>query len=119
MSGAGRTVAFPGTLGGPGSGIPVVGTSYDIGIDLADNSATTRLIVDAVNEIRSSYDVLADSRKGNPDNVVMVGGHLDSVPESPGVQDNVVMVGGLTRVRARSRCAGPGRRGVHRRTAPG
>ena len=84
----GRTGAFLGTLGTPGSGIPVVGTSYAIGDDLATNSAVTRLFVDATSEIRDTVNVLAQSKKGDPDNVVMAGAHLDSVEEGPGVQDN-------------------------------
>ena len=84
----GRTGAFLGTLGAPGSGIPVVGTSYAIGDDLATNSATTHLFVNATNEFRDTFNVLAESKKGNSDNVVMVGAHLDSVDEGPGIQDN-------------------------------
>jgi Zn-dependent M28 family amino/carboxypeptidase len=33
-------------------------------------------------------NVLAQTRTGNPDEVVVAGGHLDSVPEGPGVNDN-------------------------------
>jgi Zn-dependent M28 family amino/carboxypeptidase len=66
----------------------VVGTSYDIGVDLADNSAETRLFVNAVSETRSTFNVIADGTSGSSDNVVMVGAHLDSVAEGPGVQDN-------------------------------
>jgi Zn-dependent M28 family amino/carboxypeptidase len=32
--------------------------------------------------------VIAESRKGNSDNVVMAGGHLDSVLAGPGFNDN-------------------------------
>ena len=32
--------------------------------------------------------MLAESKGGNPDNVVMVGGHLDSVNAGPGINDN-------------------------------
>jgi hypothetical protein len=44
----GRMEAFLGTLGGPGIGIPVIGSSYAIGDDLATNAASTRLFVNAV-----------------------------------------------------------------------
>ena len=84
----GRQGAFLGTLGGPGSGIPVIGTSYDIGFDLADNSATTHLFVNATNEFRDTFNILAETKKGNDENVVMVGAHLDSVAAGPGIQDN-------------------------------
>jgi aminopeptidase S len=33
-------------------------------------------------------NVLAESPDGDPNNVVMVGAHLDSVPNGPGIQDN-------------------------------
>jgi Zn-dependent M28 family amino/carboxypeptidase len=33
-------------------------------------------------------NVIAETRKGNPDNVVMVGAHLDSVTAGPGINDN-------------------------------
>jgi Zn-dependent M28 family amino/carboxypeptidase len=84
----GRTVAFLGTLGGPGIGIPVVGAAYDVGDELAAGGVTVRMFVDATSEIRQSSNVLAESTSGDPDNVVMVGGHLDSVAEGPGIQDN-------------------------------
>ncbi len=84
----GRTAAFLGTLGGPGVTIPAVGAAYDVGIELAQPGVTARLFVNATSEIRTSSNVLAESTKGDPDNVVMVGAHLDSVPEGPGIQDN-------------------------------
>ncbi len=84
----GRTDAFLGTLGGPGIDIPVVGTSFAIGEDLAANGATVRLFVDATNEIRTSENVIAETTAGRDDRVVVVGAHLDSVPEGPGIQDN-------------------------------
>ena len=33
-------------------------------------------------------NVIAESRGGNPDNVVMAGAHLDSVQRGPGINDN-------------------------------
>lgn len=36
----------------------------------------------------TTSNILAESRKGDPDNVVMVGAHLDSVNAGPGIQDN-------------------------------
>ena len=37
---------------------------------------------------KTQYNVIADSRKGNPDETVVVGAHLDSVEEGPGINDN-------------------------------
>jgi len=76
-----------GTLGGPGSNIPVVGTTFAVG-DALSKGATGSLVVDALSETRTTYNVLAETRGGRDDRVIMVGGHLDSVPEGPGVQDN-------------------------------
>lgn len=36
----------------------------------------------------TTSNVIAESRTGDPDNVVMVGAHLDSVNEGPGINDN-------------------------------
>ncbi|MFE9336769.1 M28 family peptidase [Streptomyces sp. NPDC007063] len=37
---------------------------------------------------RTTVNLIAETRGGDPDDVVVMGGHLDSVPESPGVNDN-------------------------------
>ena len=90
----GRTAALSGTLSSPGSNIPVVGTSFAIGDDLrngVNNGATgseARVRVDRVNETRTTYNVLAETPTGDPNNVVVVGAHLDSVPRGPGINDN-------------------------------
>jgi Zn-dependent M28 family amino/carboxypeptidase len=69
--------------------IPVVGTSFDEGVRLAGEAGPTgQIIVDAKSDRRKSSNILADTRSGNPDNVTIVGSHLDSVPEGPGINDN-------------------------------
>ena len=83
-----RDVNFLGTLGGPDATIPVVGASTDVGLDLADPGTTARIFVSATSEIRSTVNVIADSPGGRDDRVVVVGAHLDSVAEGPGIQDN-------------------------------
>ncbi|WP_082096454.1 M28 family metallopeptidase [Demequina gelatinilytica] len=84
----GREVNFAGTLGGLGVTIPVVGASYDVGRALVDSGAEVTLTVDALTETRETANVIAESRWGDPGNVVMAGAHLDSVPEGPGINDN-------------------------------
>ena len=84
----GRTAAFLGTLGGPAVTIPAVGAAYDVGVELAAGGVEVRMMVDAISEIRNTFNVLAETSFGDPDNVVMVGAHLDSVDEGAGVQDN-------------------------------
>lgn len=75
-----------GTLGGPGVGIPVVGTTAALGAELA--GAPVALEVQAVSEFRQTTNVLAELPGRTSDDVVMVGAHLDSVPEAPGISDN-------------------------------
>jgi Zn-dependent M28 family amino/carboxypeptidase len=70
--------------------IPVVGISYAEGDRLAGESDPTvgQIIVQAKSDQRKSTNVLADTRSGDPDDVTIVGSHLDSVLEGPGINDN-------------------------------
>jgi Zn-dependent M28 family amino/carboxypeptidase len=69
--------------------IPAVFTTYDAGFNLAQTpGATVTVTVDFVAEERTAYNVIAETAKGNDDNVVMAGAHLDSVQEGPGINDN-------------------------------
>jgi len=87
---------IPGTLNGTlGSGftldIPVTSVTQDIGQQLAalvPAGLVMRLKVDALRGLATSYNVLAETRDGSPDNVVMAGAHLDSVNAGPGINDN-------------------------------
>jgi Zn-dependent M28 family amino/carboxypeptidase len=82
----GRTDVVFGTLGAPAA-IPAIGTSFELGQTLA--GATVSISVDAVSEFRETENVIAEIRGGRTaNNVVMVGAHLDSVPEGPGINDN-------------------------------
>ncbi len=84
----GRTSAFGGTLGQAGVTIPVVGASFEIGNTLAAQESVVRLKVDAITETRISGNVIADTPIGAAENTVVVGAHLDSVAEGPGINDN-------------------------------
>lgn len=84
----GRTENFLGTLGGPDFSIPVVGSSFEVGSDLAAGGVEVRMLVDADSEIRTTSNVIAETPTGRDDRVVVVGAHLDSVSEGPGIQDN-------------------------------
>ena len=86
-AGADRNNLFAGTLGGPVR-IPAVAVSYANGVELSTGSPTVHLITDTLNEIRQTANVIAETPGGNPDKVVLVGSHLDSVPEGPGINDN-------------------------------
>ncbi|MBK7792733.1 MAG: M28 family peptidase [Betaproteobacteria bacterium] len=47
-----------------------------------------RLKTDTFRGIATSYNVLAETPGGDPNNVIMAGAHLDSVNAGPGIQDN-------------------------------
>jgi Zn-dependent M28 family amino/carboxypeptidase len=87
-NGPSRIDAFVGTLGGPVVGVPVVGANFNVGAELAGPGVVARMLTSTVSENRTTFNVLAETTGGDPDNVVMVGAHLDSVAEGPGIQDN-------------------------------
>ncbi|MGJ9423907.1 M28 family peptidase [Aeromicrobium sp. CF3.5] len=90
---AGRTELLAGTLGTPFD-IPVVGLTYDDGAVLAGtDGAEVRVTASTENDLnRTTENVIADlpasSRVANPDQTIVVGGHLDSVAEGAGINDN-------------------------------
>ncbi|HSN36799.1 MAG TPA: M20/M25/M40 family metallo-hydrolase, partial [Arthrobacter sp.] len=83
-----RTLMFGGTLGPPRPVIPVVSTSFDTGAELASlPNVRMRLAVSGTITETASFNILADTA-GRADRTVVVGAHLDSVPEGPGINDN-------------------------------
>ncbi|HMA70914.1 MAG TPA: M20/M25/M40 family metallo-hydrolase [Xanthobacteraceae bacterium] len=85
----GRMDAFAGRLSKPAS-IPVVGVSYAFGsaIVAQDGVATVHLAINAVSGMRPSRNVVAETSSAGDDPWIVVGAHLDSVPEGPGINDN-------------------------------
>ena len=91
----GREDVVAGTLGetaqdgtDPDVDIPAAGISFAEGARLAGlASPVGQLIVNAESDRRTSTNILAETT-GNPDNTTIVGSHLDSVPEGPGINDN-------------------------------
>jgi Zn-dependent M28 family amino/carboxypeptidase len=87
-----RTGMFFGTLGAPGTTIPVVSMHWQDGVELANLIAagpvTMQVSVDVESGVRASYNVLAERTGKNTENVVMAGAHLDSVVRGPGINDN-------------------------------
>jgi Zn-dependent M28 family amino/carboxypeptidase len=77
-----------GTLGAPGSNIPVIGISFDLGVELSSEPTEVHLDVQTISEARETANVFAETPGGKADNIVMAGAHLDSVTEGPGIQDN-------------------------------
>lgn len=88
----GRTDTLSGTLDPPQAAVPTVGTSFAVGEELVNLSqagpVTVRLAVEADIVTTTSQNVIADSPRGLNGRTVVVGAHLDSVPEGPGFNDN-------------------------------
>ena len=78
-----------GALEEPAVGIPVVGTSAAVGEDLLAREGTSGVRV-FVGDAASNHttNVVAQTRGGDKDETVMLGAHLDSVPQGPGINDN-------------------------------
>ncbi|KDM91639.1 M28 family metallopeptidase [Photobacterium galatheae] len=96
----GRTSVVNGTLGSDTTAaIPAYGSRYDLGKQWFDLSATqavpVSLSVSVKDEMVVTQNVIAETKRGNPNQVVMLGAHLDSVPEGPGINDNGSGTAGL------------------------
>ncbi len=69
--------------------IPVTSVAQDVGQALAATPGLVlRVKTDTFRGEASTRNILAESRGGDPDNVVMAGAHLDSVNAGPGINDN-------------------------------
>ena len=84
---------LPGTLGGPVEGAPAGGISQEDGAALrariaAEPGLTATLDLRQFREDRTTANLVAQTPDGDPDQVVMLGAHLDSVTEGPGINDN-------------------------------
>jgi Zn-dependent M28 family amino/carboxypeptidase len=85
--------ALNGTLGGPADDYaPVTGVSKAEGETLlakmAKGAVTVKFDLQKIVEDRRTFNVIAETRTGRADNVVMMGAHLDSVHDGPGINDN-------------------------------
>jgi Zn-dependent M28 family amino/carboxypeptidase len=77
-----------GTLGGADIvDIPVVGASFANGVALSEPGSTALVEIGEPTDIVVN-NVIAESKTGDPNNVVMAGAHLDSVAAGPGINDN-------------------------------
>lgn len=82
-----------GTLSGPGDYAPAVSISQEAGQELLSLlEAGTEVIVDlnveVVFENRTTFNVIAESKDGDHDNVIAMGAHTDSVEKGPGINDD-------------------------------
>jgi Zn-dependent M28 family amino/carboxypeptidase len=83
----GREALIVGTLLPSTVPIPVVGASFADGVALSQPGSTAFVRVDPPQNV-TQVNVIAESRGGDPNNVVMAGAHLDSVQRGPGINDN-------------------------------
>ncbi len=85
----GRKDVVFGTLDDAGLTIPVLGTSYDWGVDLSEKDGQSiTMSVDAEIVELMTKNVFAEREVGDENNIVLIGGHLDSVYAGPGINDN-------------------------------
>ncbi len=89
------------TLLGPGIRIPAVAVAGGVARSLERGRPQARVGVDATRSRSTTRNVLAELPRGDPDDVVMAGAHLDSVPEGPGINDNGSGVATLLGIAAR------------------
>lgn len=96
--GAAAVIIYNNTAGALNGTLGELGDSPTAGINRTDGQALVkdmangpvnvtldlRVRVDAV----KTFNILAETAKGRTDNVVMVGAHLDSVEDGPGINDN-------------------------------
>src|SRR5690606_4611515 len=79
-----------GTLGDPEiAAVPTAGVTQEDGaklVEAAGQEAT--LDLQGITEDRTSVNVIAETKTGRHDNVVMAGAHLDGVAAGPGINDN-------------------------------
>ncbi len=88
-----RLGVIAGTLDPPQDNLPVIGTSFAVGQELYNRitggqSVRVRVAVDAEVKTTATANVIADTPTGRVDRTVVVGAHLDSVGEGPGINDN-------------------------------
>ncbi|MFD1538286.1 M20/M25/M40 family metallo-hydrolase [Nonomuraea guangzhouensis] len=72
--------------------IPLIGFTNKLGVELVQAAKAgdlkLRIKTDTISEQRTTSNIVAETPYGNPDHVVAVGGHLDSVGAGPGINDN-------------------------------
>jgi hypothetical protein len=67
---------------------PVAVIDSDADAQLRRTSAPVRLVLDAKTAVVRSRSVVAQTKTGDPHNVVVAGAHLDSAANSPGLNDD-------------------------------
>ncbi|SPO02938.1 related to aminopeptidase Y precursor, vacuolar [Cephalotrichum gorgonifer] len=79
----------------PTAVIPLeVGTEWSARL-AAGEEVSVSLLVDSIFEERETWNVIAETKEGDPNNVVFLGAHLDSVQAGPGINDDGSGTAGL------------------------
>ncbi|MBU2667272.1 M28 family peptidase [Actinoplanes bogorensis] len=83
-----------GSMSSPTDGlIPVAAVTGELGEQLAaDPPARVELEAREIIESRETVNLTADTARGDPGDVLVVGAHLDTIPESPGLNDDATGV---------------------------
>ncbi|KAK4212303.1 hypothetical protein QBC37DRAFT_195767 [Rhypophila decipiens] len=68
--------------------IPLEVATGWIGRLAAGEDLSATLLVDAIAEERETWNVISETKEGDPNKVIMLGAHLDSVLEGPGINDD-------------------------------
>ena len=80
------------TLAEPRFTHSVLGVTQALGeslrIQMSGGPVVVHVKTDTIAEERTTYNVIAETATGDPNNVVVVGAHLDSVSRGPGINDN-------------------------------
>jgi hypothetical protein len=88
----GRTAPIAATLVRPGIGMPVLMISSAVGSQLARSARAgavrVRISLSVVSKPARAANVIADLPGRSGDDVVLLGAHLDSVANGPGINDN-------------------------------
>lgn len=92
----------PITLGGENQGliVPVAPTTFEVAEKwkkrlAAGEKVEVNIIIDCSTEDRPSWNIISETKTGDPNKVVMLGAHLDSVPDGPGINDDGTGVSAL------------------------
>ncbi|WP_062356373.1 M28 family peptidase [Herbidospora yilanensis] len=83
-----RPGELKGSLGEPGTPLPVVGVAQDVTIE-----GPVTVETNTTSTMKVSRNVIAQTGQGDPDDVLILGAHLDSVEAGPGINDNGSGVG--------------------------
>jgi hypothetical protein len=80
-----------GTLAPPRFDRSVMGLTQALGqvlVALVPGGLTMHIKTDTTAEIRTTRNVIAETPGGDPNHVIVIGAHLDSVSRGPGINDN-------------------------------